>query len=61
MFLKNPVQNNSDEFEMIHHRKSINSNFPLGVKMCKKSLQNTIVTDDVGKHLQLYGKVKSDE
>ena len=34
---------------MINHLKPINSNFALGVKMCKKISQNTIVMGDVGK------------
>ena len=34
---------------MINHLKPINSNFTLGVKMCKKYPQNAIVTSDVGK------------
>lgn len=34
---------------MINHLKPINSNFALGVKLCKKYSQNAIVMGDVEK------------
>ena len=34
---------------MINHLKPINSNFALGLKICKKHSQNAIVMSNVGK------------
>jgi hypothetical protein len=45
---------------MINHLKPINSNFALGLKMCKKYSKNEIMLHDVQKHLHQYGKVKTD-
>ncbi len=44
---------------MINYLKLINPNFALGLKACKKYAQNTLVVNNVGKHLQQCGKVKT--